>query len=48
MQNFRILTAHVKFHQICALMKVLLLLKVYKIPTKNVNRSCLMTLESDA
>ena len=36
MQNFRIVTAHVRFHQICALMKVLLLLKVYKIATKNV------------
>ena len=37
MQNFRLSTAHVKFHQICTLIGSLKL-KVYKILAKNYRR----------
>ena len=43
MQSFRLSTAHVKFHQICTLIgsffEKLLLLKIYKISAKKVQRS---------
>ena len=41
-QNFRLLTPHVKFHQICTWIGPFFL-KVYKISAKKVHRSCLMT-----
>ena len=47
MQNFRLLTAHVKFHQICTLIGSFCR-KYIKFQLKSTEDLCLKTLKSDA